>query len=787
LLIFFTLLLTFFSFVRLPVFAGRDFGMGWEAPDAVVTREEASSGGSSSSNDDDEEQTEDSDYWEDQRKDKKRQAAAQVTVTTVEVVTESIFDLGDVGSLLADASFIGTSLSHLSSGGSSSWDDISDLFDASTDPLDGQNGWLLDPNLEASGCQGTLNAAETALTVTCKDSSQKVTLVVGVDISTDRLALLGLVSTATGYYNEGQRTLNGSEFCIASTSSLSCGDCCCDDCGFQDCSGSCGSGTTTKTITEILEEIDEGDLGGDSPYTPVAGCTDTYPSKPELVSPEDGATVSAQETVTLDWSLSDWGTACSFPEQSYALNLISSDSNRSAGSGTKLASGVITYQDISASELSIEVSAGEGIRWWVVAFNGYYSMPSDISSFVVSEIVDVQGITWDSTGQACTASPSEGDEIKKGSGDGEIEDDILLTLDGVTQTGAWDPDASGRSYLIEGVDIGTHFLTASTPAPSGFPNFKYHLACVNGDETRTASFDAQTDPTTVHLGFELFSAGWFNVIDGDVFGGCFNCVDGISVGIPFEDDVLGGFTDALVAGAGSVFSNGSLSIKNPDGDDQIVNDNDEHFAENMYDSSLGETEGHANFWSDDFSFNAPDDSEEVSDCSDFFNDSLEAGSTYEADTDCINDALSNSGGSYSLSEDGVAVVYITDFDTLEFEGEFKSSNDDRRVLFVTSGDVLFSGDLGEVAPTSSSDPVVEAGIIAEASIVFESNGNEPADDTTIVVEGPLVSKDGTVDFDRDRGELNGYPAQVVIFNPIYLKELKETRSSVVDISWMVQQ
>ena len=444
-----------------------------------------------------------------------------------------------------------------------------------------------------------------------------------------------------------------------------------------------------------------------------------------------------------------------------------------------LAQSIITHP-ASIRKHKVDISPGEVYVWQVVTTNGKYTAGSDTWTFTVAAIGDVTGWVWDSTGKNCSDAGAS-NELQKS----DLDGDVSINLTTQSLEGAWDPDTfDSYSYIVEEVPYSTsQILCVNVPSPVDKANFKYGLSCVNGSgsdivSSSCATIDVDSSTQTYNLGYKMISSGWFNVIDGDVFGGCTSCVDSISIGIPSEDDILGSFADSLISGVGAVFANGSLSIKNPSGDDRYVNDDNEYYAESMENSE---------FWSDDFSFNAPDGSEEVSDCSDFFNDSLEAGSTYEADTDCINDALSNSGGSYSLSEDGVAVVYITDFDTLEFEGEFKSSNDDRRVLFVTNGDVLFSGDLGEVAPTSSSDPVVEAGIIAEASIVFESNGNEPADDTTIVVEGPLVSKDGTVDFDRDRGELNGYPAQVVIFNPIYLKELKETRSSVVDISWMVQQ
>ena len=134
--------------------------------------------------------------------------------------------------------------------------------------------------------------------------------------------------------------------------------------------------------------------------------------------------------------------------------------------------------------------------------------------------------------------------------------------------------------------------------------------------------------------------------------------------------------------------------------------------------------------------------------------------------------------------DGVAVVFV-DGD-LEFENEFTTGSNDSRVVFVVDGGVTISSDVGTDVISSSTTPHIQAGIIARQGIVFESNGNDPSDDLSIVVEGPLVSKDGSIEFNRDRGLSNGYPAEVVVYNPIYLNSLKDSLIAEISVMWMIK-
>jgi len=378
----------------------------------------------------------------------------------------------------------------------------------------------------------------------------------------------------------------------------------------------------------------------------------------------------------------------------------------------------------------------------------------------------VSGVLWNATDKSCSGGHAP--KIKSS----DLEGDVTPRITSVSPAIEGNFDGSGN-YTIEEAPTDTQTLCVPLPAPKDKPNFKYALSCVNDDTSgiisgSCVSIDVPDSPSTYDLGYKLFSRGWFHIIAGDVFAGCSSCIDSISLGIPAAIDILGEFKQSLVESPGSVFANADLSIKNPSGNDKIVDPNNKYYAKRMNDVS---------FWPDTFSFNAPSGASDTSDCS-----NLDADSVYKVDSSCVNDAISN--GSYQVSGDGVAVVFV-DGD-LEFENEFTTGSNDSRVVFVVDGGVTISSDVGTDVISSSTTPHIQAGIIARQGIVFESNGNDPSDDLSIVVEGPLVSKDGSIEFNRDRGLSNGYPAEVVVYNPIYLNSLKDSLIAEISVMWTLQ-
>ncbi len=394
--------------------------------------------------------------------------------------------------------------------------------------------------------------------------------------------------------------------------------------------------------------------------------------------------------------------------------------------------------------------------------------------------LNIEGIIWNSTDKACTANPSESDEIKKGSAKGNVATNISVTMDGTT-SGTWNAGASGRSYRISDVEAGEHTISVNVPDPVDYPNFKYRLACVNGDKKNSIAVDAQTSPTTLHLGYNLASVGWFHVMDGDVFGGCIedNCAYSISLGVPATTE--GSFESSLLSGEGLVVGNSDLSVKNPDGSNAFTSESNDYYATNV--------DGSTSYWPESFNFNAPSFADDVSSCNNMFDGGLEAGKVYKVSRSCAQDGIDDLGGSnYRINGNGVAVVYVeSDGTSLTFDDNFRSNNQNqRRVVFITESAVEFAKEIGDDSPTNSTRPHIEASIIAKDDITFlsETNGT----DKTIIVEGPLVTKDGSIKFERDRGTNNGYPAEVIKYNPLYItafEDVDHTAVRVFDVTWTI--
>ena len=632
-------------------------------------------------------------------------------------------------------------------------------MDGSYNPLVGTNssgstGWWAAGNVANSGytiaptsqkaCGGS-SSTHQCFQITNKDGTPGQ----AIWVSDARVAVLERQAANTGYY-AGSEELRGTQTYTLTTTSWPCGGSCCYDSGWK-APGGCGAATAAKG----------GGGGGKPPVTPPPGCTNSAPSKPAIAHPTDGDTVAPTDTITLTWSLGTWGTACTGNNNNFFLTVLPS------GGGAPI------QIVLPTSKYDLPVTAGTSYEWFVVASNGTGSRSSDHATFTVSDTSLVSGYISDLTGVACPASPAQ-----KEIAPDDLSGGVAVAVGALS--GTWDPASfDNHSYEVEDVGYGTgQIVCANVSDPADKPNFRYVLNCVNGTDTGVisgscASVDISSASTTANLGYRLSSTGWFTSLGGDVFGGCdeSNCASSISVGIPDAGDILGGFAEYLVDRVGTVFADSGLSISN----DAYSADNDRRL----------EFMASENPWPSTFSFDAPESANSVSNCDGMFGN-LAAGEVYEASTSCVQDGLDNLSGSYSVSGSGVAVVYVSGTDTLDFEKDFVSGNSNR-ILFITQGSVRYDSALGTAAPDTSTSPSVQASVIAEQSINFESTGSQ--DDTTLVVEGPLVTKDGEVSFDRDRGLQNGFPAEVVVYNPTYLVELTNATPagvSSVDISWVIQ-
>ncbi|MBI2414469.1 hypothetical protein HYV31_01305 [candidate division WWE3 bacterium] len=543
-------------------------------------------------------------------------------------------------------------------------------------------------------------------------------------------------------------------------------------------------------------------------------CTTIKPG-PRFTSWTDKNTFTLNETITLKWSPPEtddpnkwgrgwgffggdsggdadgdgwgeyWGNCCSnvWPgcSRSYTVYL---DAGSSEGDWSPLFGNkngrifsttdtrILSY-DLAASTLTPGVHT-----WYVVARYGG-SIQSATQQFTVTGPPGaVKGWIWDSTGQACGYSGKQANEIQPS----QIEGDIAVTVD--TYAGNWDPaNLTTSSYTVEGVPQGpSKVLCASIPGPVDKPGFKYNLKCLNGAKTGVFSgscayVDMLTSSTTAHLGYDLVSAGWFQVIGGDVFAGCSNCIDSISLGLPVSSAVLGGFSGTLINGTAALFANSDVSVKDSTGATKITTDsNNKYYSKNM-------DEG--DFWPENFTFTPPSSATELnSNCNTIFsNGKLNPDKIYKSSYQCTQNAIAELGASnYKLDKDGVVVIYVTGGGEIVFTDKFVSESSNKRIVFISEGSVYIDDSIGDAAPTTATSPHIQASVLAKESITFLHKATP--DDTTVIVEGPLVAKDGSIDFDRDRGVSNGYPATVVKYNPIYLNAFNSGIGEV-SISWVL--
>ncbi len=495
-------------------------------------------------------------------------------------------------------------------------------------------------------------------------------------------------------------------------------------------------------------------------------CTAKGPSgKLNLKTPKNKSTVILENgKVTLNWNgINNFGTCCSGScVKRYYVYL--GQKGKSLQKAAELGTGKLSFTTSLAPNKTYE--------WYIIGINSETgAVRSDTWEFtVLPGTQTVNGVIWDSTDRACNVN-HEDYEIKKA----DINGDISVTIAGLT--GNWQPDNSGSSYEVTEVPYGDgQIICANIPEPTDMPNFRYVMECAGNNKNGVVSKSCATvdvaGPTTRDLGFRLDSKGWFTSIAGDVYGGCTECADAISLGLPINP--LGGFANYLIDSVGSVFSRSDMSVKDADG-------NDHYSANNEYNAEFVSS----NFWPKTMQFSSSAHSQSItgSVCENIFNGVLDAGKSYGLTRECLQKGIDNLSGDYEVDGDGFAVLFVeADGTSIDIDKEIKSQNDNR-ILIVSEEVIDITSEIGYDSPTSSSSPNIELGLISEQSINFNSGGDN---DTTIIVEGPIVTKNGVINFNRDRGLSNAYPAEVVVYNPLYLTafELEEHPGlGIVNILW----
>ena len=399
---------------------------------------------------------------------------------------------------------------------------------------------------------------------------------------------------------------------------------------------------------------------------------------------------------------------------------------------------------------------------------------------VIADRVTVQGYLWDATGVSCSANPA----VRAITPSDINEPNINVRITGVPQL-PWTPSASDYNYSVPNVpheDGVSRVITTTNFTPASLPNFRYNLACVEGNAASlvgsSASFQTTPDPLNiVNLGYKLVSTGWYTSVDGDVYGGYTDGSDitpSIQMGLP-EASSIPTFDGYLIEGEGTVFANASLRVTDSNGADRY--------------SSSGkaiELLHNTNTWPESYNYNPPANAVMLNDnneCIQAFNGviDLDTDKVYVANASCVNAGINAAGGTYSVnSVDGgrIVVFYIVDVgtSTVVFNRDFVSDSDNR-IVFISQAAIEIDESVRTSAPTPSSNLNIGAAILSRGGITFPGTSDALSDpDDSVVVEGPLVvggTTGPTINFDRDRGADNVYPAEVVVYNPDYLYYLTE--------------
>ena len=263
--------------------------------------------------------------------------------------------------------------------------------------------------------------------------------------------------------------------------------------------------------------------------------------------------------------------------------------------------------------------------------------------------------------------------------------------------------------------------------------------------------------------------GWITSIDADIFAG-----DDVSVAVPYGTGFApAGFTKTLINSkdnqtGGYLFSQGDLDapFENYEGRNYLNEIGGKAIGLRNDTVNSGVPLSHESAWLKNYSFSSPKHDEVISlgeeeplNLSNSF--SFDSDTVYQISVDDFNNVLESGDLTYSISGDGVSILFIYQ-DTSTVDTEVILSNQITaspvpvgRLLIVTPLPVVVLSSVGTqnyLTDYSITDnPHIMAGIISKDSIGFPSAGGES--DIPVMMTAPLVSNSDIV-LERDMGYYN---------------------------------
>ncbi|HSX39435.1 MAG TPA: hypothetical protein VLI92_02485 [Candidatus Saccharimonadales bacterium] len=512
-------------------------------------------------------------------------------------------------------------------------------------------------------------------------------------------------------------------------------------------------------------------------------CGLTAPTAPTL-----RPTTFSGATATLTWNgilSTQWGGGCGALVKQYRVYI----------DDTVTIDG--TVNDGSALTFSFAGVRGTTHPWWVATWNGSGQTLSAQGTFTIPALVT--GYIWNSTGLTCAAGSPSANEIQPGAIQPSGITGKVTDISSVDHAITWNPNLyTTYSYQVDGIPLSASNQTICATVPSLNANFAWKLKCQNATQVADlgngcSSVVINSGTPTINIGFDYSSIGWYTALDGDVIG------NNVNLGVPQSGQVQGGFSPYLGAGKSTVIAGGTLAVA-----DSAVPANNRVDVSGTYVTSAGTNT--AAGWLNNFSFKEPTTTiTGLCNSPAFPAVVLDPSKIYKINSACLNGIL---GGdvTYSLSADGVAVVYVwfsTD-STITFgkSGHFFHTadvNKKRKILFILENvsssqpmNLVFSKDLNSGAITTATSSLIDAAFLVSGSVNFESS--TPTLDNSVIVDGPIIAKGG-ISFNRDRGINNGYPSEVVKFDPLYVDKLSDQAKaaaaadnsglSLLNVSWQL--
>lgn len=390
------------------------------------------------------------------------------------------------------------------------------------------------------------------------------------------------------------------------------------------------------------------------------------------------------------------------------------------------------------------------------------------------------------------------------------------------------PINSSGNYSLSNVTVqptNTICTNLANPPGGGY----YRLTCAT-TSSGTASISgncanvtgATGSAVTVNMGYSIVQAGgWFETILGDVYTNCNGCSPSISRGVPPQNAaspfVVEPFLiDIAAAGSGSptttglAIAKGDIVVKDSSNNPKVSNDSKKgtdassNNFKNLQVLNYTSNGGGSIVSNKVVDFvNGPTTATSITttstpSCASFLT-AQRVARVYKMNAACFSTMMGAADKTYDFSA-GVgggqtAVIYITGSGGITFNNKLTAVGNSRLVL-VVEGDVTIARTLGAAAITQSTVGDIQATIVSKGNIVFQNNATPT--DSSIVIDGSLITLSDTarINFARDRGANNDFPAELIRFKAkdmvdltnleLTTSNLSETGLFINDVRWTTQ-